>query len=265
MNLEKIKHAGIITIPSLFTMGNIGCGFFSIMASINGHYSKAGWLIFIAMLLDTFDGRVARMLNAESSFGVEMDSLADLISFCTAPAFLVYYIALQNITVFGAQIAFIFVLFGAIRLARFNAMAHAGKSSKQYFTGLPVPAAAAVLVSFALSYNIFALDANGKVMPFMQTYLPYIYNLIAFITIGLALLMVSNIPYAAFKGKKENSQDTPHKKISVTKLAIIAIVIAFLFKYPQDVVFIVFGLYALMGVIMMIFKAFKNISVKKEE
>ncbi len=265
MNLEKIKHAGIITIPSLFTMGNIGCGFFSIMASINGHYSKAGWLIFIAMLLDTFDGRVARMLNAESSFGVEMDSLADLISFCTAPAFLIYYIALQNITVFGAQIAFIFVLFGAIRLARFNAMAHAGKSSKQYFTGLPVPAAAAVLVSFALSYNIFALDANGKVMPFMQTYLPYIYNLIAFITIGLALLMVSNIPYAAFKGKKENSQDTPHKKISVTKLAIIAIVIAFLFKYPQDVVFIVFGLYALMGVIMMIFKAFKNISLKKEE
>ncbi len=134
MNFEKIKHAGIITIPSLFTMGNIGCGFFSIMASINGQYSKAGWLIFIAMLLDTFDGRVARMLNAESSFGVEMDSLADLISFCTAPAFLIYYVALQNITVFGAQIAFIFVLFGAIRLARFNAMAHAGKSSKQYLT-----------------------------------------------------------------------------------------------------------------------------------
>ena len=264
MNLEKIKHAGIITIPSLFTMGNIGCGFFSILSSVNGHYSKAGWLIFIAMLLDTFDGRIARMLNAESSFGVEMDSLADLISFCTAPAFLIYYIALQNITVFGAQIAFIFVLFGAIRLARFNAMAHAGKSSKQYFTGLPVPAAAAVLVSFALSYNIFALDANGKVMPFMQIYLPHIYNLIAFITIGLALLMVSNIPYAAFKGKKENGQETAEKKISVTKLAIIAIVIAFLFKYPQDVVFIVFGLYALMGVIMMIFKAFKNMSLKKD-
>ncbi len=262
MNLEKIKHAGIITIPSLFTMGNIGCGFFSIMASINGQYSKAGWLIFIAMLLDTFDGRVARLLNAESSFGVEMDSLADLISFCTAPAFLTYYIALQHNN-FGAQIAFIFVLFGAIRLARFNALAHAGKSSKQYFTGLPVPAAAAVLVSFALSYNIFAMDANGKVMPFMQTFLPHIYNIIAFITIGLALLMVSNIPYAAFKGKKEGA-DTDKKRISVTKLALIAIVIAFLFKYPQDVVFIVFGAYALMGIIMTIFKAFKNIGTKKD-
>lgn len=264
MNFEKIKHAGIITIPSLFTMGNIGCGFFSIMASINGQYSKAGWLIFIAMLLDTFDGRVARMLNAESSFGVEMDSLADLISFCTAPAFLIYYVALQNITVFGAQIAFIFVLFGAIRLARFNAMAHAGKSSKQYFTGLPVPAAAAVLVSFALSYNIFALDAGGKVMPFMQTYLPHIYNLTAFITIGLALLMVSNIPYAAFKGKKESAANAPRKRITVTKLALIAIIIAFLFKYPQDMVFIIFGLYALMGIIMVIFKAFKNMTLKKD-
>lgn len=259
MNLQKIKHAGLITIPSLFTMGNIGCGFFSIMASINGQYSKAGWLIFIAMLLDAFDGRVARMLNAESSFGVEMDSLADLISFCTAPAFLTYYIALQY-NAFGAQIAFLFVLFGAIRLARFNAMAHAGKSSKIYFTGLPVPAAAAVLVSFALSYNIFAFDANGKIMPFMQSYLPHIHSAISFITIGLGFLMVSNVPYAAFKGKKEN-KDNRHK-MTLTKLAAIAIIIALLFKYPQDVVFIVFGLYALIGLIVFIFKAFKNIGKK---
>ena len=124
-----------------------------------------------------------------------------------------------------------------------------------------MPAAAAVLVSFALSYNIFAFDANGKVMPFMQTYLPHIYNLTAFITIGLALLMVSNIPYAAFKGKKEGA---PRKRITVTKLALIAIIIAFLFKYPQDMVFIIFGLYALMGIIMVIFKAFKNMAVKKD-
>ena len=263
MDLKKIKHAGIVTIPSLFTMGNIGCGFFSIMASINGQYSKAGWLIFIAMLLATFDGRVARMLNAESSFGVEMDSLADLISFCTAPAFLIYYIALQN-DPFGMQIAFLFVLFGAIRLARFNAMAHAGKSSKIYFTGLPVPAAAAVLVSFAISYNIFAFDANGKIMPFMTNYLPHIRSAIAFITIGLAFLMVSNVPYAAFKGKKEHKEGK-ERKITVTKLAAIAIIIALLFKYPQDVVFIVFGLYALIGLLMFIFKAFKNIGKKEEE
>lgn len=260
MDLEKIKHAGLITIPSLFTMGNIGCGFFSILASIRGNYSTAGWLIFIGMLLDTFDGRVARLLNAESAFGVEMDSLADLISFCTAPALLIYFMALQHNPVWGTPIAFMFVLFGAIRLARFNAMAHEGKSSKQYFSGLPVPAAAAVLVSFALSYNIFAFDANGRIFPFMNTYLPHIYNLIAFITVGLALLMVSNIPYAAFKGGSK----TGKRKISVTKLAIIAIIIALLFKYPQDVVFIVFGLYALMGIIMMLFKAFRNMGSKKE-
>ncbi len=257
MNLEKLKRAGIITIPSLFTMGNIACGFFSILCSVNGNFSKAGWLIFIAMILDGFDGRVARLLKAESAFGVEMDSLADLISFCTAPAFLIYFFALKEIPVWGQVIAFMFVLFGAIRLAKFNVLANEGKGSKKYFSGLPTPAAAAVLVSFVLSYNIFAFDANGHLLPFMKIYLPHIYNLIAFITMALALLMVSTIPYAAFKEKRNPSDK---RKMSVTRLALIAIVIALLFKYPQDVIFIVFGLYALMGIIMVFVRAF----IKKE-
>ena len=257
MDLDKIKRAGIITIPSLFTMGNIACGFFSILSSVNGQFSKAGWLIFIAMILDGFDGRVARLLKAESAFGVEMDSLADLISFCSAPAFLIYFFALREIPVWGQVIAFMFVLFGAIRLAKFNVLANEGKGSKKYFSGLPTPAAAAVLVSFVLSYNIFAFDANGHLLPFMKTYLPHIYNLIAFITIALALLMVSTVPYAAFK-EKRNPADK--RKVSVTRLALIAIVLALLFKYPQDVIFIVFSLYALMGVIMVFVRAF----IKKE-
>lgn len=258
MNLEKVKRAGIITIPSLFTIGNIGCGFFSILCSVNGNFSKAGWLIFIAMFLDGFDGRVARLLKAESSFGVEMDSLADLISFCTAPAFLIYFFALKEIAVWGQAIAFMFVLFGAIRLAKFNVLANSGKGSKKYFSGLPTPAAAAVLVSFVLSYNIFAFDANGHLLPFMKTYLPYIYNLIAFITVGLALLMVSTIPYAAFKEKRTPSDK---RKASIARLVLIAIILVLFFKYPQDVIFIVFGLYALMGVIMFFFRAF----TKKED
>ena len=90
MNLQKIKHTGLITIPSLFTIANIACGFFSILASFYGNFSRAGWLVFAAMIFDGLDGRVARFLKAESTFGVEMDSLADLISFCTAPAFLIY-------------------------------------------------------------------------------------------------------------------------------------------------------------------------------
>lgn len=258
MNIEKIKRTGIVTIPSLFTIGNIACGFFSILASFSGSYSRAGWLIFLAMLLDALDGRVARLLKAETAFGVEMDSLADIISFCAAPAFLIYFMALQHYQVFGATIAFMFLLFGALRLAKFNAMAHAGKGSKQYFYGLPTPAAAAVLASFALSYNIFAFDANGRVMPFMEIYLPHIYNLIALITIVLSLLMVSNIPYAAFKGGSKKSA----KKAALGKLILVVILIALLFKYPQDVVFILFGLYALMGIVVTLFKAFKRIKDK---
>jgi len=260
MNLNKIKHTGIITIPSLFTIGNIACGFFSILASINGNYSRAGWLVFIAMLLDGIDGRIARMLKAESAFGVEMDSLADLISFCAAPAFLIYFIALKGSSVWGAPIAFMFLLFGALRLAKFNAMAHSGKGSKQHFSGLPTPAAAAVLVSFALSYNIFAFDANGRLLPGMHIYLPYIYNGVAFMTAGLALLMVSNIPYAAFKGG--NPLSGGHRQISIFKLAAVVAVVALFIKYPQDIVFILFGAYAIMGVLTMMFKAFKNIKEK---
>jgi CDP-diacylglycerol--serine O-phosphatidyltransferase len=259
MNLQKVKHASIITIPSLFTVGNIACGFFSILAAMNGHYSRAGWLVFAAMFLDAFDGRVARMLKAESAFGVEMDSLADLISFCAAPAFLIYFMALKNTAIWGAPVAFMYMLCGALRLAKFNVMAHSGKSSKQYFSGLPTPAAAAVLISFAISYNIFAFDANGRLLPFMPSYLPYIYNLIAFITVGLALLMVSNIPYAAFKG---SNKPVGARRISVFKFFVFVTVVALFFKYPQDIVFILFGAYALMGIVMTMFKAFKNIKEK---
>ncbi len=257
MDLQKIKHAGLITIPSLFTVGNICCGFFSILSSFGGYYSRAGWLVFAAMVLDAFDGRVARLLHAESPFGVEMDSLADLISFCAAPAILIYFIALED-TPFGAAIAFMFLLFGAIRLARFNVSAQENKGSKKYFSGLPTPAAAAVLASFAISYDIFALDAGGRMSPLMSAYLPYIYSTIAFITVALSLLMVSGIPYAAFKGGAGNTK----KKITLTKLVLIVFVLALFVKYPQDIVFIVFGIYALMGIVMFFFRAFKHLEEK---
>lgn len=258
MNLERLKRAGIITIPSLFTIGNIGCGFFSILSSVSGNFSRAGWLILIAMFLDGFDGRVARLLKAESAFGVEMDSLADLISFCTAPAILIYFFALNKIPVWGQIIACMFVLFGAIRLAKFNVLAHSGKGSKKYFSGLPTPAAALVIVSFVLSYNIFAYDANGHILPFMKILLPYVYSAIAFITIALAFLMVSTIPYAAFKEKRKPSDK---RKGFIGRLVLIAIIFCLFVIYPQDVIFIVFGLYALIGVIMVFVRAF----IKKDD
>ena len=91
--VTKLKQTGALTAPSLFTLGNLACGFFSILASAKGNYAQAGWLILIAAVFDMFDGRVARLLGVESEFGVEMDSLADTMSFCAAPAFLMYFFA----------------------------------------------------------------------------------------------------------------------------------------------------------------------------
>lgn len=257
VNFQKVKHMGIVTIPSLFTIGNITCGFFSILASFEGDFGFAGLLIFVAMLFDAFDGRVARMLHAESAFGVEMDSLADLISFCTAPAFLIYFIALKN-TPFGAPISFIFMLFGAIRLAKFNVLAHSGKGSKKYFSGLPTPAAAAVLVSLALSYNALTLEEVRRVLPIAKVYIPYIFSGVSLVTLGLALLMVSNIPYAAFKSKGT----TQNRKVTLGKFLFLAILIILFIKYPQDIIFIVFGLYALIGLIVALVRKFTALNAK---
>lgn len=258
MNFQKVKHMGIVTIPSLFTIGNITCGFFSILASIEGDFNFAGLLIFVAMLFDGFDGRVARMLHAESAFGVEMDSLADLISFCTAPAFLIYFIALRQ-TPFGAPIAFVFMLFGAIRLAKFNVLANSGKGSKKYFSGLPTPAAAAVLVSLALSYyNALTLEEVKRVLPIAKVYIPYIFSGVSLITLGLALLMVSNVPYAAFKSAPQGDK----RKVTLSKFLFLAILIILFIKYPQDIIFIVFGLYVLVGLIVALVRKFMALNIK---
>ena len=260
MNLQKVKQMGIVTIPSLFTIGNITCGFFSILASFEGDFNFAGALIIIAMLFDAFDGRVARMLHAESAFGVEMDSLADLISFCTAPAFLIYFIALKD-TPFGAPISFVFMLFGAIRLAKFNVLANSGKGSKKYFSGLPTPAAAAVLVALALSYyNALVLEGSKHVLPIAKIYIPYIFSGVSLITLGLALLMVSNIPYAAFKSSAPAGQK---RKITLSKFLFLAIIIILFIKYPQDIIFIVFGLYALIGLIVAFVRKFIALNAKQ--
>ena len=258
VNFQKVKRMGIVTIPSLFTIGNITCGFFSILASFEGDFNFAGLLIFVAMLFDAFDGRVARMLHAESAFGVEMDSLADLISFCTAPAFLIYFIALKD-TPFGAPISFVFMLFGAIRLAKFNVLANTGKGSKVYFSGLPTPAAAAVLVSLALSYyNAVTLEEVRRVLPIAKSYIPYIFSGISLITVGLALLMVSNIPYAAFKSVPQGDR----RRITLPKLLLLAVLIILFIKYPQDIIFIMFGLYALIGFIIALVRKFVKLNAK---
>lgn len=254
--VAKLKHTGAITVPSLFTLGNLSCGFFSILAAARGNFIQAGWLILFAMVFDMFDGRVARMLGTESNFGIEMDSLADAVSFCTAPAMLMYFFVLNQQPLWGAPIACVYACFGVLRLAKFNAMAYAGEGSKKYFSGLPTPAAAAILASFAISYSIMENNMGGHNIRILASYLPHLYNFVWFAMLILSLLMVSNVPYAAFKAKRE-------KRLSVWTLLLLVFLVVMLIRFPQDVIFIVFSLYVLFGILALLYRAFRGIKVEK--
>lgn len=253
---NKLKKKGAQAAPSLFTLGNLACGFFSILSAAQGNFGKAGWLILIAAVFDLFDGRVARMLGTESNFGVEMDSLADAVSFCTAPAALMYFMVLQQYPLWGAPIACVYACFGVLRLAKFNILAQTGQGSKKYFSGLPVPAPAAILASFAISYSIMQTHMGGHNLHIMTVYLPHIYNFVSFAMIVMAILMVSTVPYAAFKAKR-------NKKMSVWMMLLLVFLVVLLVRYPQDIIFMVMSAYVLFGLLAVLYRAFKGIRVEK--
>ncbi len=150
-----IKLKGIVdtvrftkSIPNMFTLGNLFCGFLSIGYAANGSYKNAAILILIGMMLDSMDGRLARMLKADSALGKELDSLADIVTFGVAPSFLVYYTYFYQFGLIGLMIAGLFPLFGAYRLARFNISS--SKGSQNYFVGVPITAAGGILALITL-------------------------------------------------------------------------------------------------------------------
>ncbi|WP_026694264.1 CDP-diacylglycerol--serine O-phosphatidyltransferase [Peribacillus kribbensis] len=136
------------SIPNMFTLGNLFCGFLSVGFAANGKFKDAAVLVLIGMMLDSMDGRVARMLKADSALGKELDSLADIVTFGIAPSFLVYYTYFHQFGLLGLAIAGLFPLFGAYRLARFNI--GTGKSSINYFVGVPITAAGGILALLTL-------------------------------------------------------------------------------------------------------------------
>ncbi len=143
--LREKRGRGIVLLPSLLTTGNLFCGFFALLLTVEGRFTDAALAIFVAMVMDLLDGRVARLMKATSQFGVEFDSLADVVSFCVAPAFLVYSFALKDLSRPAWFGAFLFVICGALRLARFNVQT--GTVDRRFFIGLSTPAAAGVIAS----------------------------------------------------------------------------------------------------------------------
>ena len=175
---------GIHILPSLFTTGNVFCGFYAFVAVLNEDFYHAAWAIVVGMIFDGLDGRIARLTKTTSAFGMQYDSLADIITFGMAPAFLAYAWVLKPFGRLGWMAAFLFLLCAALRLARFNVTKPDIHGS--YFIGLPSPAAAVVVASIVIAFeDWFATRIN----PFIMVMVIY----------GLAFLMVSNIKYPAFK------------------------------------------------------------------
>jgi CDP-diacylglycerol---serine O-phosphatidyltransferase len=175
---------GIFIIPTLFTVGNMACGFASVINALHDRYELAGWLLLAAGVFDLLDGRIARLTHTTSDFGKEYDSLADVVSFGLAPAILAYQWALRGLGRWGWAAAFLFLVAGSVRLARFNLIA--SKGDRRFFVGLPIPAGAAALTIPVLLWPQ-ALDVHR------WGWVVFCYVLL------IAFLMVSTIPYRSFK------------------------------------------------------------------
>lgn len=182
---KKEHRSGIYLLPNLLTTASLFAAFYSIVASLKGQYETAAIVIFIGMVADGLDGRIARMTNTQSAFGAEYDSLSDMVTFGVAPALLLYSSYLQYLGKFGWLVAFTYTAAVALRLARFNTQIQT--ADKSYFQGLACPPAAALIASFT-----WLTHENGQSELFISL-------LAAALTISMAILMVSNIRYYSFK------------------------------------------------------------------
>lgn len=257
IDIAKLKKTGAVVLPSIFTIANMAFGFFAILSASEGNYVLAAWFIVLSYVMDMLDGRIARLVHGESSFGVEIDSLSDWISFGIAPAYLIYKFVLKDYGFWGYPVAFLYVLCGALRLARYNVKSHFGGSDKDYFQGLPIPGAAGILISFVLAYSMLEGESGMRSIKLVMAQMPFVYAAIPFIMIALALLMVSSAPYAAFKGDML-------KPNSIKGILVITAVLSMIIAYPQDSLFLFFSLYAVSGVIAGIYKALRGLFRSKE-
>ena len=229
-HIHKQRSKGIYLLPNLFTTAGLFAGFYAIIAAVDGHFANASIAIFIAMIMDGLDGRVARMTHTESDFGAEYDSMADMVSFGIAPALVIHQWALTSWGKIGWLAAFIFAAAAALRLARFNTQV--GSSDKRYFQGLASPAAAALVAGFVWLGADLGWEGTDK-------------RLFAIIvSAGAGILMVTNIRYHSFKDIDLRGK--------VPFIVLVALMIAFavIYLHPPVVLFVGFFVYAVSGPIM---------------
>ena len=237
------RRKGIYILPNLFTLAALFGGFYAIVMAMNGRFENAAIGIFSAMVLDSLDGRVARMTNTQSAFGEQMDSLSDMVSFGAAPALIVYEWALKGLGKAGWVAAFVYCACAALRLARFNT--NIGVVDRRYFQGLPSPAAAALVIGF-----IWIMDDAGFRDGIRD--IVWLVWLTFGITLYAGLTMVTNVPFYSFK-------DVSLKRtVPFIVIVAIALVIALINLHVPGMLFGMFVAYGLSGYGVYVYRKVKG-------
>jgi CDP-diacylglycerol--serine O-phosphatidyltransferase len=235
------RRRGIYLLPNLFTTAGLFAGFYAIVAAMNHNYENAAIAIFVAMIMDGIDGRVARLTNTTSEFGVQYDSLSDMVCFGLAPALVLFQWSLRSMleqgwiwSKLGWLAAFVYAASAALRLARFNTQV--ASADKRYFQGLPSPSAAAVLAGLVWLCVDNGLDGSEM------------WGVGAILTASMGLLMVSNVRYYSFK------QVDFKNRVPFVTLLLIVLVFVVVSSHPPSVLFFGFLLYALSGPVITLYQ-----------
>ncbi len=244
------RRKGIYILPNLFTLAALFGGFYAIIMAINRQFDLASVGIFCAMVLDSLDGRIARMTNTQSAFGEQMDSLSDMVSFGAAPAIIAYVWALQGLGRWGWIAAFVYCSCAALRLARFNV--NTTVVDKRYFQGLPSPAAAALVAGFIWLMTDLGIKGPSMAWPMFA------------LALYAGLTMVTNVPFYSFKDLHMK------KSVPFTVIVLIALGIAVINIAPPIVMLGIFAIYGLSGYVIYVWRKAKGvptsvISVSTEE
>ena len=234
---NKIRRRGIYVLPNLFTLAALFFGFFGIVQAMNLRFDYAAVSVFVAMVLDSLDGRVARITNTQTAFGAELDSIADMVSFGAAPALIVYEWALRSLPSprIALAAAFIYAACAALRLARFNVQI--GVIDKRFFNGLPSPAAAAVVAGFVLLMDDLNIDGEDVAWWAFA------------VTLVAGISMVTTAKFFSFKSMSRRA-------ISFTAIALLAVGFGLMLMHPPTIIFGVFLVYLASGYVVWLWRLF---------
>ncbi|MFT6430236.1 MAG: CDP-diacylglycerol--serine O-phosphatidyltransferase [Halopseudomonas sp.] len=224
---KKIRHRGIYLLPNLFTTAALFSGFYAIVSAMDGNFANASIAIFVAMVLDGLDGRVARLTNTQSAFGAEFDSLSDMVAFGVAPALVVFSWALADLGKVGWVFSFIYLAGAALRLARFNT--HIGDEDKRFFTGLASPSAAGLVAGMVWALSDFGVDGGD------------ISFLVGLLTALAGLMMVSNVRYYSFKDLDLKG------RVPFFVILLVVLVFAVISTDPSRILWLIFIAYTASG------------------